>query len=95
MSEQTYQFTQALEIIESYVCAGCYGRLTINDDGNAARMVTVQCPECGERGLVTRAYADQKKAESAAEYYEAARNLEAFFPREKHTAQEILQDIGF
>lgn len=96
MSEQTYPFTQALMVQRHYVCAGCYGRLNILDDGNAERLVRMVCAKCGEgRGLVTREYAEAKRAESRSDLFDAMSNLSEYFPQEKKSAKELLNELGY
>jgi len=66
------------EIIErDYVCAQCWGSLvSARNKRSQKKAFMAWCPRCGEdRGFVTRHYAETKRAEDAADRFDAERNL--------------------
>jgi hypothetical protein len=97
-SQQVYDMAQALRIQLRYVCAGCWGELSIFPlPGSPDNKVT--CLICGDdRGVVTRAYAERRQAESLAELREARQNLRGLIPAPESTQkspEQLVKELGF
>lgn len=73
--EQVIPMEQMRNFIRDYVCAQCWKTL-ITEDVKQHGVVKITCPRCGdERGMVTREYADLRRAENRAELSDATKNL--------------------
>jgi hypothetical protein len=85
--------------IRDYCCATCWGHLTVRRTADGETRI-----ECGKygaehQGFVTKAYAERRRAESAAEAAEVKELLRGLGvidnPNAGKTADDILRDLGF
>ena len=68
-------------LIRDYACAQCHGPLVEQYDKSADLFIVVCPKKCLPGGFVTQIWADQRRAESAAELDEVARNYPQLDPR--------------
>jgi len=83
--------------IRDCVCAGCWGHLIEFAEQGQSR---VECAAYGAEhtGFVSKAYADTRRAESAAEAYEVKQLLQELRVIERpqpKSEQQILSELGF
>jgi predicted RNA-binding Zn-ribbon protein involved in translation (DUF1610 family) len=86
----------AQRTVKDCVCAHCWGHLNMIADQETRWKVI--CPECGEAGVVTKAYAEQRRAESASEAHEVTElmtGLGLLPARQKKSPDQILRELGF
>lgn len=87
----------AQKTIHEYVCSRCWGQLTLLADKETRWKIT--CLKCGDdQGFVTREYAVQRQAESAAEAIEVKQllaGLGVIQPAPKKSNEQIIRELGF
>lgn len=91
---------QAAQTLRDYVCSSCWGHLLAYHA--PGRLYWVLCHYCGPdstRGYTSKATVEIRRAESRAEYLEAAEILRDLIPglepEEKQTPEQIIKDLGF
>jgi hypothetical protein len=97
-----FTYAEAEEIVRDYVCASCYGLLTVHcvDFTTCA----VACHDCGPVdlcGRVTKRSVAAEAERAKRQFDDVVKNLpdlypDLAFPQErKKTEQEILKELGF
>ena len=96
-----FTYTEAEEIVRDYVCASCYGILTIHCVD--FRTADVVCKDCGPVNVCGRVTKRSVKAETERaqhQFDDVVKNLadlypDLAFPPKQKTEQEILKELGF
>ncbi len=96
-----FTYAEAEEIVRDYVCASCYGLLTIHCVDFS--MADVACKECGpvcECGRVTKRAVAAETERAKHQFDQVVKNLadlypDLAFPPKQKTEQEILKELGF
>lgn len=93
------EFWLARDTEKRYVCARCWGRL-VAKKAQDFRQADVVCANreaglCDGRGFVTQAYAERRRRESIAEYFEVLRNYPDLLPKRVVTERQVLAELGF
>lgn len=86
----------AVTTIRDYVCARCYGHLTLFADKE--ERWNIVCQNCGPAsGFVTKTYANRRKSESHGEKLEVDQLLDRLgIIKKQHRSQEQnLHELGF
>lgn len=79
-----------------YVCAGCWGHLTLYHAPE--RMVRIVCDKCGDgRGFVTKRFAEGRRSDSIGEAMDVRKTLQMMgvLAKSNRTADQVLADLGF
>lgn len=92
-------FWLARDTENRYVCARCWGRL-VAKKAQDFRQADVVCANrdhdrCDGKGFVTKAYAERRRQESIAEYYEVLHNYPDLLPKRVVTERQVLSELGF
>jgi hypothetical protein len=84
------------DVLRDYVCSTCWGTLAFRYESGQWYAI---CPECAEatKGYTSKVFADRRRGESGAEFFEAERNLRVIMglTHERQTIQKNLSDLGF
>lgn len=86
----------AFSTLKHYVCAHCYGALTLLADDT--ERWTIECPNCGPTcGFVTKTYAEGRKSASYGEKLEVDQLLErlGIVKKIRRPIEQNLKELGF
>jgi hypothetical protein len=86
----------AMDTLRRYVCAHCYGHLTLFADPETRWRI--ECQNCGPAsGFVTRRYAESRKEASHGEKLEVDQLLErlGLVVKPRRSIEQNLRELGF
>lgn len=89
-------FGLAMDTQRRYVCARCWGPLIVlPGEDRLTQVVCANPTRCDGKGFVTRKYAERRREESIAEFWEVRSNYPNLVQRPMKPAAQLLAELGY
>ena len=99
MDDQIFTFDIEERILSDYRCSQCWGHLISKTFDASKRLVEINCPKCGNVGIISAYAVNNAKSKDAGLALEARYNLQKAGiidnPNSGKSRDELLKELGF